>query len=333
MSQEEANEIVREAQRLRRTRRALKLGLPTAAALGAGAALAVGAIPGSGGVITGCYAGTTGATLTTSTTSNYADVMTEPPGALRVIDPSLPNTITVNSYSPPEGLVPEVVPNPAAACVAKEETQITWNQQGTPGPQGPAGPQGPGGGLGASGAPGAPLLGSTDFGLSNSSGDTFLKLDGITGPYSKTQDKANYNADYNGDIPIESFSFGASAPTQTSGSGGGAGKVSIGSFTITKALDSTSPQLFQAASAGTELKGADLSFTHKAAGKEQSFLEFKFTDVRVASIQEGQSADDKQPTEQVTFTFQKFSETLIQTDKANGGNETLNYNIGANVKS
>jgi hypothetical protein len=46
MSREEANRIVRAAERVRRMRHVgLKLALPTAAALGAGAAFAIGAIP------------------------------------------------------------------------------------------------------------------------------------------------------------------------------------------------------------------------------------------------------------------------------------------------
>ncbi len=56
MGVEEAGRIARAAERMRRSSRVpLKLLLPTAAALGAGAAVAVGSIPGSGGTITGCY--------------------------------------------------------------------------------------------------------------------------------------------------------------------------------------------------------------------------------------------------------------------------------------
>ena len=56
MSQDEANKIAREAQRRWRGHRMLTIALPTAAALGAGAAIAVGSIPGGrwicgGGVI------------------------------------------------------------------------------------------------------------------------------------------------------------------------------------------------------------------------------------------------------------------------------------------
>ena len=56
MSQDEAGRIARATERLRRTRGGvMKVALPTAAALGAGAAVALGSIPGGGGTFTGCY--------------------------------------------------------------------------------------------------------------------------------------------------------------------------------------------------------------------------------------------------------------------------------------
>jgi type VI secretion system secreted protein Hcp len=319
MSHEEANEIVRETQRLRRTRRALKLGLPTAAALGAGAALAVAAIPGSDGTITGCYASSTGATLSVPNAPNNEVV--EAPGALRVIDPSLPKTI-----ANPLGAGP--TPNLAAVCDSKQETQITWNQSGPAGPQGPAGlpavqsPAGPAGSQGPAGAPGAPLIGGTTFGLNNNAGKTFLKLDGIIGG---STDKTHKQ-----DIQIDSFSFGVQASvSQSSGSGAGAGKASIQSFTITKPLDSSSPNLLQAAGQGKTIKEADLLFCRKAGGEQQNYLEIKFSNVLVSSVLDGQSSGANMPTEQVTFAFQKASETFLGTK---GAGPTISFNTGVNLK-
>ena len=57
MSAEEASRIARAVQRMKHSKRAVQIALPTAAALGAGAAVAVGSIPGNDGTITGCYAG------------------------------------------------------------------------------------------------------------------------------------------------------------------------------------------------------------------------------------------------------------------------------------
>ena len=80
--------------------------------LAAAGTYAVASIPGSGGVITGCWDHN-------NDTSHF--------GTLRVIDPSIPTTGHSNyEYS----------------CLSNE-TQITWNQQGPTGPAGPTGPTGP----------------------------------------------------------------------------------------------------------------------------------------------------------------------------------------------
>jgi type VI secretion system Hcp family effector len=146
MSQEEANRIVRAVHRARSSRRAaLTIALPTVAALGAGAAVAIGSIPGGDGTITGCY-------ITNPDGARY--------GELRVIDPSVPNPVGAG-------------PSQTNSCLSDEKT-ITWNQSG---PQGPQGPQGP---SGAQGSAGTPLIGQTSFGFGGG-GRTFLKLDGIKG--------------------------------------------------------------------------------------------------------------------------------------------------------
>src|SRR5215470_10401507 len=110
-----------------------KVLFPLAAALGAGAAVAVAAIPGNDNVIHGCYV--------TDTNQSFFEV---PIGNLRLVDPSLPSTIVTS-------------PNPAAVCTAGEAA-ITWNQtgpQGPPGPSGQNGQNGAAGGKGDQGAPGA----------------------------------------------------------------------------------------------------------------------------------------------------------------------------------
>ena len=101
MSAEEASRIARAVQRMKHSKRAVQIALPTAAALGAGAAIAAGAIPGSDGTITGCY---------NSKTENgvpqdiFIDDQPEAPGALRVIDPSLSHTVT----PPGAGAIPNL---------------------------------------------------------------------------------------------------------------------------------------------------------------------------------------------------------------------------------
>ena len=273
MSQEEANRIARAVQRVRRTRSAgLKFGLPTAAVLGAGAAVAIGSIPGGDGTITACYV----------TNTDLIQSYSAAPGELRVIDTSQPATL------PGAG-----GPNAQGACLNGEAT-ITWNQRG------PQGPQGPQGAIGAKGAPGSPLIGTTSFGFGHSA-RTFLKLDGIKGESTDHKHK--------GEIEVESFSLGISGGQGSSGGGGGAGKVSFQSFTITKKLDKASPLLFKAAAKGTHFKEATIVF-RKAGKGQQEFLEYKLDQVLISSLQDGTSPKGS-PIEQVTFKFAKIEETFL----------------------
>jgi type VI secretion system secreted protein Hcp len=323
MSAEEASRIAQAVQRIKRSKRALQIALPTAAALGAGAAVAVGSIPGGDGTITGCYASTTGALLHQANESTAPNGVTEAPGALRVVDPSLPKTI-----SNPLGAAPAA--NLAAVCDPKEETQITWNQKGPPGPQGVTGRQGlpgapgtPGsnGGAGAPGAPGSPLIGGTTFGISGN-GSTFLKLDGIKG---ESTDK-----DHKGEIAIDGFALSAQGATQASGGGGGAGKVSIQSFSITKKLDKSSPLLFQAAATGKHIKDAVLSFARKAGGEQKTYLKFEFQSILISGVQDGGASGGGAPTEQVSFAFQKCKETFY--DSKGKAGQTVSVNVGNTLK-
>jgi type VI secretion system secreted protein Hcp len=214
----------------------------------------------------------------------------------------------------------------AAVCDPKQETQITWNQSG------PTGPTGPQGATGASGSPGAPGSqgptgesggGETSFGLQNSAGLTFLKLDGVTG---SAVDKR-----HKGDIQLDSFSFGVSnAGTQAHGSGGGAGKVSIQSFKIIKNVDKSSPLLAQACATGKHIKLAELIFARKAGGEQRDYLYIKLDDVLVSSYQTGGSGNGLQQ-EQVTFSFQKMQETYINGNGKPG--VTVNFDLSVANKA
>jgi type VI secretion system secreted protein Hcp len=304
MSAEEASRIAQAVQRMRNSKRALQIALPTAAALGVGAAVAVGSIPGGDGTITGCYAGTAGATF-----QWFNGIMvtgaTEPPGALRVIDP----TNTVNN---PAGTPPNTLPS---QCDPKQETQLTWNQKGPPGPQGVTGTSGV---PGAQGPPGTPLIGDTSFGISGN-GQSFLKIDGIKGESSDRTHK--------GQIVVDSFSLGA----HSSGGGGGAGKTTIQSFTITKSIDKASPLLFRGEAGGTSYKEMVLSFMRKAGGTQHDYLKFTFENVLISSITDGTS-QKQTPAEQVSFTFQKCKETFIPISSSGKAGTPVSVLISGNAK-
>jgi type VI secretion system secreted protein Hcp len=302
MSAEEASRIAQAVQRMKRSKRAIQIALPTAAALGAGAAVAVGSIPGGDGTITGCYASAKGPKG--EPVNVLVNDVSEAPGTLRVIDPSLP-------VSPAGG-----PPNVARECQQGEST-ISWNEKG---PQGLPGQTGPQGSPGGQGAPGSPLIGGTTFGVSGG-GNTFLKLDGIKG---ESTDKI-----HKGEIEIDGFSLSAQGSIQASGGGGGAGKTTIQSFQITKKLDKASPLLFQAVATGKHIKDAVLSFTRKAGGKEQTYLKFEFQGILISGVQDGAS-DKAAAAEQVSFAFQKCKETFY--DSKGKAGPAISVNVGNTLK-
>ncbi|HEX3688288.1 MAG TPA: type VI secretion system tube protein Hcp [Solirubrobacteraceae bacterium] len=226
MGLDEAGRIARAAERVRRRSRVpLKLLLPTAVALGAGAAVAVGSIPGSDGTITACY------NAATQSSDN-------PYGLLRIIDPA--------ATTPPDYQFDAA---PVNAC-GPDEKQITWNQQG---PMGPTGPTGPAGGNGAS----ASITGETTFDVESGHGSrVLLKLDGVSG---STTTKAQ-----TGDIGLDKFAFGAEGTVGSASSGAGAGKVSVQTFEFVKQIDKTSPILFRDETNGTVISKAEVGIYHAA---------------------------------------------------------------------
>lgn len=130
--------------------RIFKLALPAAVVLGAGAAVAIAAIPSSSGIITACRV-TTGAT----------------PGQLRVID---------TEASPPQ------------TCTTDEAT-ITWNEQGPAGPPGPQGDPGPPGDSGTDTSGGGSTQPFDTSQAGGPSADIFLAIDGIPGDSTDAQHK------------------------------------------------------------------------------------------------------------------------------------------------
>jgi type VI secretion system secreted protein Hcp len=113
--------------------------------------------------------------------------------------------------------------------------------------------------------------------------DYFLTIDGV-----------------DGEIELTSFSFGVSHGP--GGSGAGAGKLDVQDLRITKLVDKTSPNLFQACATGTHLKSATI-IARKAGGDVQ--VEYLFSDGFVSSYNvTGNDADIVQ--EAITLNFGKI---------------------------
>jgi type VI secretion system secreted protein Hcp len=129
--------------------RALKIALPLAAALGAGTAVAIAAIPGADGTIHACY-------TTTGT----------PTGAVRIVDETTTSCPTGEAY------------------VTWNQTGPTGPQgpQGDPGPPGDTGGTDTGGGFGG-------FDNGTTTQAGGPSADIFLKLDGVPGDSTDSRHK------------------------------------------------------------------------------------------------------------------------------------------------
>jgi type VI protein secretion system component Hcp len=256
----------------------LKVVVPTAAAIGAGAAIgavALGAIPGPDGVIHACY---------NIGNAKFAY------GQLRVIDPSKQG----QDVSPAE-----------YQCTSGEETPISWNQRGPQGPQGPAGATGaqgvagPGGASGAAGSDGSvTIVGNTNFSIAASAHVAlFLKLDDIKGESTQK--------DHKGELVLDTFAFGSEAPVVGSqSSGAGAGKVTISTFEIVKRLDSADPDLQRDLATGKVIAGGEVEVVHRSSTGGRQVASYKLTDLALKSI------SIKGEDETVLGSFRGLRETL-----------------------
>lgn len=255
----------------------LKVLVPTVAALGAGAAIAVGQIGGSDSTITGCW-------LTNAGSSD------SPPGSLRVISP----TVTGDT-----------------SCT-DGETTITWNQEGPQGPQGIPGTQGAPGVTGATGPQGPPgtapvssiasaditmvLTPTGNLGQLNPApvGETTLKNAGGT----KAFDLSSFTLDAQNSLAIGSATAGA-----------GAGKVSFQGFSFTKPLDKYSAQLFQDLASGTRIASVEIIVRKPGSnGMDDPIVQYLLKNVGLTNIHI--SGESKNATETIQGAFQAISFVL-----------------------
>jgi type VI secretion system secreted protein Hcp len=139
--------------------------------------------------------------------------------------------------------------------------------------------------------------------------NAYLVIDGTPGPStSKT------NA-----IDVMSFSFGASMShaigTGTSGAGGRAGRADLSDLTIMKALDKTSPLLFDHCVTGNILTKVELLYDKPVGDKPTDYFKVELTDALISSIQF--SGSNENPMESISFAFKKAA-LSYDDEKADG---------------
>lgn len=154
--------------------------------------------------------------------------------------------------------------------------------------------------------------------------DIFLKLDGIKGESADDKHK--------GEIDILSWSWGMSqSGTMHTATGGGAGKVSVHDISLTKRIDSSSPNLVQHCCNGKHIKDALLT-VRKAGGTPVEYLKVKLEDVLVSSVNNGGSNGEDLLTEHVTLNFGRFEYiyTPQTADGKPGAEVNKTWNIAKN---
>jgi type VI secretion system secreted protein Hcp len=157
--------------------------------------------------------------------------------------------------------------------------------------------------------------------------DMFLKLDGIKG---ESKDKA-YPAPA---IHIESFSWGLSQTgAHGTGGGGGAGKVSVHDISITKFVDTASPDLMLHCCTGKHIPNG-LIVVRKAGDKPLDYLKIKLADILVSGVQHAGHGGSELLSENLTINFAKFW-VEYQKQKADGSGEKggeMGFDVKANSK-
>jgi type VI secretion system secreted protein Hcp len=250
--------------------RGVKVAIPTVAALGAGTAIAAGAIPGEDGTIEGCYNRLT--------------------GNLRVVEDAddcrtLENAIQWNQRGPKGD---QGIPGPQGDIGPKGDP-------GDPGPAGPAGPPGPG--AAGSAAAGCDSVESGEDTLNVGDAEIFMKVDGIMGESNDEKHK--------GELELLSFSFGLKNTGSVVGGGGGAGTADFASFCFEKLYDRSSPALFLGTASGEHFKSATVTF-RKPGGKQPEFLTYKFEDILFDQYDQGGS-DEPPLLEDAGFKFREVT--------------------------
>ena len=156
--------------------------------------------------------------------------------------------------------------------------------------------------------------------------DMFLKIEGVKGE--------SKDAKHPGETQILAWSWGMSnSGTAHTGGGAGAGKVNVQDLSLTKYLDTGSPDLMLAACNGKHYKSATL-VVRKAGEKPLEYMKITMDDVMVTSVSTGGSGGEDVLTENVTLNFASVK-VVYKPQKADGSGDadiTFGWKIAANIK-
>ncbi len=127
--------------------------------------------------------------------------------------------------------------------------------------------------------------------------NAYLKIDGRPGASTSKQDY----------IDILSFSFGASQSHVIGPGSAGAearvGRADVQNITIMKALDKTSPLLFDDCVTGNVLKTVDIIYDKPMGDQQEDYFKIHAENALITNI--SHTGSDSNPMESISFAFEK----------------------------
>jgi type VI secretion system secreted protein Hcp len=150
--------------------------------------------------------------------------------------------------------------------------------------------------------------------------DIILEIKGIKGE-SKIE---------KGFIDVVQWDWGmANRGSQHDQGGGGTGKGEVQDLTVTKYVDSATPNLMLACCTGDHLDEATLTLRKSGGKKALEYLVIKMTKVFISNVQTGSAGDDDRFTENVSLNFAKVDISYTPQDDKGGGKGSVDvcYNI------
>lgn len=118
--------------------------------------------------------------------------------------------------------------------------------------------------------------------------------------------------DHEGEIEVLAWSFGGTNPSSIGiGGGGGTGKVMLQELTVTKYLDASSAELFQAMCKGDHFPEAKLT-AYKSGGDALPYFTLDFEEMYPTSISSGGSFGEDVFSETISFAFGKVTATYSE---------------------
>jgi type VI secretion system secreted protein Hcp len=128
--------------------------------------------------------------------------------------------------------------------------------------------------------------------------NAYLKVDGRPGASTSKQDH----------IDVLSFSFGASMSHVIGPGSAGAeartGRANINDLSVMKAVDKTSPLLFDDCVTGNVLKTVDLIYDKPMGDQQEDYYKIHMENALITSIQH--SGSNENPMESISFAFEKY---------------------------